>query len=87
LGDLPSPTKSRLTVIRLRTTTCGNTRGKQRGIASLLSGYSAASAASTLQGQRSLTRFSDEHLGQVLVVPAAAAAFHDEAVSAWMLFQ
>jgi hypothetical protein len=39
------------------------------------------------QGQRSLTRFSDEHLGQVLVVPAAAAAFHDEAVSAWMLFQ
>jgi prepilin-type N-terminal cleavage/methylation domain-containing protein len=41
----------------------------------------------SVQGQRSLTRFSDEHLGQVLVVPAAAAAFHDEAVSAWMLFQ
>lgn len=39
------------------------------------------------QGQRTLKRFSEKHLHQKVVVPAAAAAFHGEAPRAQMLLQ
>jgi len=40
-----------------------------------------------IQGQRELTCLSGEDLHQEVVVPAAAAAFHGEAVAAGVLLQ
>ena len=39
------------------------------------------------QGQRSLSFFSGKDLQQEVIVPAAAAAFHGEAVTGGMLFE
>jgi hypothetical protein len=43
--------------------------------------------AMTLQGQRPLSGCSGKHLQQEVVIPAAGATFHDQAIFAGMLLE